>query len=318
MEPILVSACLLGIPCRYDGASQPDPEIQALAIQGKIIPVCPEVAGGLPTPRPPAEIVGGDGAAVLDGSGHVVTVDGNDVTEAFLRGAQAALEAALSAGAGKAILRAHSPSCGVEAIYDGTFSGRLKPGMGVTAALLTRHGIPVESRIPPGVAEPQPSAAPDQGRRGKMRIAVGSDHAGFTLKNLVKEHLIQLGYEVEDVGTHSEESCDYPDFAIEVARRVASGRSDLGILICGTGIGMGIVANKVPGVRAAVCHDAYTARMSRAHNAANVLCMGARVLGIGVAMDVVQTFIETPFSEAERHRRRVAKIAAIEAETLQK
>ncbi|MGQ9458127.1 MAG: ribose 5-phosphate isomerase B [Anaerolineae bacterium] len=144
-----------------------------------------------------------------------------------------------------------------------------------------------------------------------MRIAIGADHGGFRLKERVRALLEGEGHEVHDFGTHSEDSVDYPDIGGKVAQAVAAGAVDCGILICGTGIGMSITANKVRGVRAAVCHEAYTARMARAHNDANVLCMGGRVLGEGVALDVVRTFLTTPF-EGGRHARRVGKIAALE------
>jgi uncharacterized protein YbbK (DUF523 family) len=144
-EIYLVSACLLGIRTTYDGSSRPQPHLIELAARGCIVPVCPEVAGGLSTPRPPAEIVGGDGGAVLDGDAHVLTRDGEDVTEAFIAGAQIALEAARRFGIKTAVLQPRSPSCGPCQIYDGRFSGRLVPGQGVAAALLTRHGIEVVS-----------------------------------------------------------------------------------------------------------------------------------------------------------------------------
>ncbi len=144
-----------------------------------------------------------------------------------------------------------------------------------------------------------------------MRIAIGADHGGFWLKERVRGFLEAEGHEVHDFGTHSEDSVDYPDIAGPVARAVAAGACDRGILICGTGIGMSIAANKVQGVRAAVCHEAYTARMARAHNDANILCMGGRVLGEGVALDVVRTFLATAF-EGGRHARRIGKIAALE------
>lgn len=143
---ILVSACLAGIPCRYDGSSSPDPEIQGLVARGMAIPICPEVAGGLPTPRPPAEISGGDGRDVLEGKARVIRRDGTDVTQAFLDGAFKALSLAQKLGAKKAILKALSPSCGVKYIYDGSFTGTLREGMGVTAALLREKGIELEER----------------------------------------------------------------------------------------------------------------------------------------------------------------------------
>ncbi|REJ34503.1 MAG: ribose 5-phosphate isomerase B [Bacillota bacterium] len=144
-----------------------------------------------------------------------------------------------------------------------------------------------------------------------MRIAIGSDHAGFPLKAELVERLRQDGYEVDDLGTHSTESCDYPDTARPVAEGVSQGRYRLGILICGTGIGMSMAANKVPGVRAALCSETFSARMARAHNDANVLCMGARVIGPGLAYDVARAFLESEF-EGGRHQRRVDKLTALE------
>jgi len=143
--PLLVSACLLGLSCRYDGGSCPVPALQRLAALGQAIPICPEVAGGLPIPRPPAEIQGGDGGDVLDGRGRVVSEDGTDVSSAFIAGARAALNLARRCGVARAVLKARSPSCGVGLIYDGTFSGRLASGDGVTAALLRREGITVST-----------------------------------------------------------------------------------------------------------------------------------------------------------------------------
>lgn len=141
--PILVSACLAGCECRYDGAANTSRKVSELVAEGRAIQVCPEEDGGLPTPRPPAEIVGGDGHDVLAGRAQVVTVDGQDVTDIYLKGAQKALEAARAAGATKAILKSRSPSCGKGAIYDGTFSRTKTSGDGVTAALLSQNGIEV-------------------------------------------------------------------------------------------------------------------------------------------------------------------------------
>ena len=149
-----------------------------------------------------------------------------------------------------------------------------------------------------------------------MRIAIGSDHAGYNLKQDVIKLLEELGHQVYDAGAYSTESSDYPDFAAIVGRMVADGEADLGILICGTGIGMSIAANKIKGVRAAACYDVFTARMAREHNDANVLCLGAWVIGRGVAMEVVKTFLESSFSGAERHQRRLAKIKALEEQCL--
>jgi len=141
------SACLLGMCTRYDGESLPVESLVRLAARGRVLPVCPEVAAGLPVPRPPAEIVGGGGDAVLDGVARVVTPAGVDVTAAFVVGAQRTLEAAYRllerGGRPIAVLKSHSPSCGSRQIYDGSFGGRLVPGMGVAAALLRRHGIAV-------------------------------------------------------------------------------------------------------------------------------------------------------------------------------
>jgi uncharacterized protein YbbK (DUF523 family) len=145
MDGYLVSACLLGIRTRYDGGCCPDPRLIQLAALGLAVPVCPEVAGGLPVPRPPVEIVGGDGQAVLDGQARVLTIESEDVTEAFLAGARQSLEAAQRLGIRQAVLKDDSPSCGCGRIYDGTFSGRMVPGQGVTAALLQRNGITVLS-----------------------------------------------------------------------------------------------------------------------------------------------------------------------------
>ena len=145
MDGYLISACLLGICTRYDGGCCPVPQLIQLAAQGLAVPVCPEVAGGLPVPRPPAEIVGGDGQAVLDGQARVLTIDGKDVTEAFLSGARQALKTAQRLGIRQAVLKEHSPSCGCRRIYDGTFSDCMVSGQGVAAALLQRNGITVLS-----------------------------------------------------------------------------------------------------------------------------------------------------------------------------
>ena len=139
-----------------------------------------------------------------------------------------------------------------------------------------------------------------------MKIAIGADHAGYRLK----EHLIAHGlsqHQVLDVGTHSEESTDYPIYAFRVARLVASGEADLGVLICGTGIGMAMAASRVAGIRAALCTTEYMARMARAHNDANVLCLGGRVLGPDQALAILQAFLATQF-EGGRHARRVRMI----------
>ncbi|MCD5401805.1 ribose 5-phosphate isomerase B [candidate division NPL-UPA2 bacterium] len=144
-----------------------------------------------------------------------------------------------------------------------------------------------------------------------MRIALGSDHAGWEMKEDLKLYLEKIRYEVKDLGTNSPESVDYPDYALAVARAVARGEAERGIIICGTGIGSSIVANKVPGIRAALCHNDYTAEMSRSHNDANVLCLGERVIDKKSAREIVKVWLATSFSCA-RHTRRVEKIKKIE------
>ena len=141
-----------------------------------------------------------------------------------------------------------------------------------------------------------------------MKIVVGSDHAGLDLKETCKAHLNQLGiYEVVDKGVFTSESCDYPVVAHEVAETVSRGEAPFGILVCGSGIGMSIAANRHRNVRAALCHDLYAARMCRLHNNANVLALGGRVTGVDLALEIVHTFLATEF-EGERHRRRVEQI----------
>lgn len=144
-----------------------------------------------------------------------------------------------------------------------------------------------------------------------MKIAIGCDHGAFRLKNEIIEFLNSENYEVKDFGTYSEESCDYPDIALPVAEAVVNKEYDFGILVCGTGIGIGIAANKVPGVRAALCSDTFSAHATREHNNANILTMGQRVVGTGLALDIVKTFLNTEF-ECERHQKRIDKISEIE------
>ena len=139
-------------------------------------------------------------------------------------------------------------------------------------------------------------------------IAIGSDHGGFELKKKLMEHLSKRGLEYKDFGTYSSASCDYPVYAKAVANAVASGECDRGIIICGTGIGVSITANKVRGIRAALCGDCFSAEATRQHNDANVLCMGARVVGEGLALKIADTFLDTPFSNDERHIRRISMI----------
>lgn len=144
-----------------------------------------------------------------------------------------------------------------------------------------------------------------------MKLCIGSDHAGFVLKTELIVQLKEAGYVVEDLGTDSEASCDYPDIAQDVGRAVAAGRFPLGILICGTGVGMSMAANKIEGVRAALCSETFSARMARRHNDANVLCLGARVTGDGLASSVVEAFLDDEF-EGGRHARRVDKLDALQ------
>lgn len=137
-----------------------------------------------------------------------------------------------------------------------------------------------------------------------MKIAIGSDHGGFDLKEEVKRLLVNLGHEVQDMGCHGLDSVDYPEFADSVCAAVGSGEVDSGILICGTGIGMSIAANRHRNIRAALCHESFTARMSKEHNNANVLCMGGRVIGLEVALEIVRTWLAAEY-EGGRHQRRL-------------
>lgn len=145
-----------------------------------------------------------------------------------------------------------------------------------------------------------------------MKIALGSDHGGFALKEEIKKHLAAKGgYELEDLGAFDEASVDYPDYGAVVARMVAGGEADKGILVCGTGIGISIAANKVRGVRAALCGDVFSAKMSRMHNDANILALGQRVTGPGLALEIVDAWLAATF-EGGRHQRRVDKLMALE------
>lgn len=145
-----------------------------------------------------------------------------------------------------------------------------------------------------------------------MKIAVGCDHGGFGLKAPLIDYLKKEGYQIIDFGCFDKNSVDYNDYGVLVAEAVSSGKCDRGILICGTGIGMSIVANKVKGVRCAHCHDVYSAKMTRLHNDANVLAMGERVIGAGLMTAIVDVFLKTEFSNEERHIRRVNKIKELE------
>jgi len=144
-----------------------------------------------------------------------------------------------------------------------------------------------------------------------MKIAIGSDHAGFDLKETIRVFLEEKGIDVKDFGTHSEERVDYPDYAFPLSESVAKGDEDFGILICGTGIGMSIVANKVKGIRASLCSDVYSAHSAREHNDANILCLGGRVLGEELAKEIVNAWLNASFLGG-RHKRRIDKIASYE------
>lgn len=144
-----------------------------------------------------------------------------------------------------------------------------------------------------------------------MKIAIGSDHAGLKLKKEIIQHLESKGLEFKDFGTYSEDSCDYPDYALAVSEEVAAKKYDFGILVCGTGIGISIAANKVPGIRAALCSDTFSAHSCREHNDANILAIGERVVGVGLALDIVETFLNSSF-QGNRHQKRIDKISEIE------
>ncbi len=137
-----------------------------------------------------------------------------------------------------------------------------------------------------------------------MNLIIASDHAGYDLKEVVKVHLSQKGHRIIDCGTNSDESCDYPIYAKALCKEINDGNGELGILICGTGIGMSIAANKVKGIRAAVCSDCFSTKFTRAHNNTNVLCLGARVIGEGLALELIEIFLNTPF-EGGKHERRI-------------
>ena len=147
-----------------------------------------------------------------------------------------------------------------------------------------------------------------------MKIAVGADHGGFELKETIKEHLIEEGHEVVDCGTYSTDSCDYPVFGRKAALCVKNGEADLGVVVCGTGIGIGYAANKIPGIRCALLSNVYSAKMTRQHNNSNMMSLGARVTGPGLAIEIVDAFINEPFSNDERHQRRIDEITDIEKE----
>jgi RpiB/LacA/LacB family sugar-phosphate isomerase len=147
-----------------------------------------------------------------------------------------------------------------------------------------------------------------------VKVVLGADHAGYELKEEIKRHAAGLGHDVIDVGTDSLAPVDYPDFARAVGEAVVQGRAERGVLICGSGVGASIAANKVPGIRAAICHDCYSARQGVEHDDMNVLTLGARVIGVELAQELVSVFLGARFTAEERHSRRVGKIASIEQE----
>lgn len=147
-----------------------------------------------------------------------------------------------------------------------------------------------------------------------MKIAIGADHGGYRLKEIIVPYLQKLGHEVTDFGWSSDSAVDYPDYAAPVCNQVVRGEADRGILICGTGIGMSIAANKTQGIRCALVHDMFSAKATREHNDSNVLSMGERVIGPGVAQEIVKIWLETRFSDEERHCNRIAKVMKLEAQ----
>ncbi len=145
-----------------------------------------------------------------------------------------------------------------------------------------------------------------------MKIAIGCDHAGFDLKEILVRFLTDLGHEVIDVGTYSCQSVDYPDYAEEACKKVIEGAAQRAIVICGSGVGASITANKIPGIRAGICHDTYSAHQGVEHDDMNVLVIGARIIGVELAKEIVKTFLGATFSNEERHARRLNKVKAIE------
>ncbi|MFG0290842.1 MAG: ribose 5-phosphate isomerase B [Rhodopirellula sp. JB044] len=147
-----------------------------------------------------------------------------------------------------------------------------------------------------------------------LRLAVGGDHAGFPLKELVTKHFSDLVIELIDCGTHDDSPSDYPDFAVEVAEKINSGQADRGLLICGSGVGVSVAANKITGIRAAICHDTYSAHQGVEHDDMNVLCIGGRIIGSELAFEIIKAFLSARYTPEERHARRLQKIVALEEE----
>lgn len=145
-----------------------------------------------------------------------------------------------------------------------------------------------------------------------MRIVVGADHAGFEMKQIIAGYLRHIGHDVVDIGTNSDSPVDYPDFAEALAKAISDAEAERGVLICGSGVGASVAANKIPGIRAGLCHDTYSARQGVEHDDMNVLVLGARVIGVELARELVNNFLAAKYSDEERHRRRVAKIKTLE------
>src|SRR6201982_2868174 len=145
-----------------------------------------------------------------------------------------------------------------------------------------------------------------------MRIVIGADHAGFSLKKTLTHHITQLGHHIIDVGTHGTEAVDYPDFAEAISKTLIDGKADRGVLVCGSGVGASIAANKVPGIRAGLCHDTYSAHQGVEHDDMNVLVLGGRIVGVELARELISAFLKARFSGEARHRRRLAKMTALE------
>ena len=203
---------------------------------------------------------------------------------------------------------------GIEALgqLDGGIDGIVMGASGVSAASTILDVTKTEWQILRcgAVSEEQIEAV--IGEKRKMRIALACDHGALEYKEILKKELPQEGYEVVDFGTYSHESCDYPDYIAKAAQAVAKGECDRGIVLCGTGIGASIAANKIKGIRCALCSESFSARLTREHNDSNILAMGQRVIGEEVMRDIVKTWLTTPFSQGERHKKRIAKLARLE------
>jgi ribose 5-phosphate isomerase B len=150
-----------------------------------------------------------------------------------------------------------------------------------------------------------------------IRVALGGDHAGFPLKQLIAQRFTPLVTSLIDCGTHSDASCDYPDFAIAVARQLVKDQADRGIVVCGSGVGVSVAANKIPGIRAAICHDTYSAHQGVEHDDMNVLCIGGRIIGSELAFEIIEAFLNAKYMPQDRHARRLAKVLEIEERGLE-